>query len=380
VPTPALAQIGSLTRRQLRFRPAETVDRFSAGCCRDEKGCASQLVRITAERERSVVKKVLVSIFSSSSVRWAAEENPMSGHGANFTVGVLVGLVCLAGSMSSSAIAQGTPPDFAPHRGIGWYAYNRIFIPPAHGAGPIQQDPAHPYVSNDEFRVTGRQPTQHLADLSNPILQPWARDVLRKRNELVLSGKLIGTPTASCWPKGVTGFLLSPMTQPMFFVQGQKEVVMILTSFNDVRHVHLTDKHSANVKTSWYGESIGHYEGDTLVVDTIGLDDRTWMDGFGTPHTKQLHVIERFHLIEDGKVLEANIHVEDPGAFTMPWDAIQRFRQFEAAVRKVPIERLMQLASAPEGPLVEMNCADNPNSYFPGTSALPIPQAVAPDF
>jgi hypothetical protein len=54
--------------------------------------------------------------------------------------------------------------------------------------------------------------------------------------------------------------------------------------------------------------------------------------------------------------------------------------QYEAAVRKVPVERLTQLASAPEGPLVEMNCADNPNSYFPGTSALPIPQAVVPDF
>ena len=77
------------------------------------------------------------------------------------------------------------------------------------------------------------------------------------------------------------------------------------------------------------------------------------MDGFGTPHTKQLHVIERFHLIEDGKVLEANVHVEDPGAFTMPWNATQRFRQYEAAVRKIPIERIAQLASAPEGPLVE---------------------------
>ena len=104
------------------------------------------------------------------------------------------------------------------------------------------------------------------------------------------------------------------------------------------------------------------------------------MDGFGTPHTTQLHVIERFHLIEDGNVLEANIHVEDPGAFTMPWDAIQRFRQYEAAVRKVPIERLTQLASAPEGPLQEMRCADNPNSFFPGTVALPLPQAVVPDF
>jgi hypothetical protein len=304
----------------------------------------------------------------------------MSGHGGNFTGGVVAGAVYLVCSLSLSAVAEGAPPNFAPNSNVGWYAYNRIFIPPASGAGPVQQDPAHPYVSNDEFRVSGRQPTQHLADLSNPILQPWARDVVRKRNDLVLSGKLVASPTASCWPKGVTGFLLSPMTQPMFFIQGPKELVMILTSFGDVRHIHLTDKHSANVKTSWYGESIGHYEGDTLVVDTIGLDDRTWVDGFGTPHTTQLHVIERFHLIEDGKVLEANIHVEDPGAFTMPWDATQRFRQYEAAVAKVPVERLLQLASAPEGPLMEMSCMDNPNSFFPGTSALPTPQAVAPDF
>jgi hypothetical protein len=304
----------------------------------------------------------------------------MSRHAGNFTGGVLVGAVCLAGSLSFSAMAEGAPPNFAANPRVGWYAYNRIFIPPASGAGPVQQDPAHPYVSNDEFRVTGRQPTAQLADLSNPILQPWTRDVVRKRNELVLSGKPVNPPQASCWPKGVTPFLLSPMTQPMYFVQGQKEVVMILASFNDVRHIHLTDKHSDNVKTSWYGESIGRYEGDTLVVDTIGLDDRTLVDGFGTPHTKQLHVIERFHLIEDGNVLEANVHVEDPGAFTMPWDAIQRFRQYEAAVRKVPIERLAQLASAPEGPLREMICAENPNSFFPGTNALPIPQAVVPDF
>jgi len=303
----------------------------------------------------------------------------MLRYGAYFT-GVLAGAVYLAGGLNFSVTAQSAPPDFAPNPNIGWYAYNRIFIPPPSGAGPIQQDPAHPYVPNDEFRVSGKQPTQRFADLDNPILQPWARDVIRKRNELVLAGKLVVSPSASCWPLGVTAFLLSPMTQPMYFIQGPKEVVMILSDHPEVRHVHLADKHSANVKPSWYGESIGHYEGGTLVVDTIGLDDRTLMDGFGTPHTEQLHVIERFHLIEDGNVLEANIHVEDPGAFTTAWDAIQRFRQYEAALRKVPIERLAQLASAPEGPLQEMWCADNPNSFFPGTVAPPLPQAVAPDF
>jgi hypothetical protein len=304
----------------------------------------------------------------------------MSRHLGSFTAGVFVSAVYLVGSAMAQNIASNFAPDFAPSAEIGWYAYNRQFIPPASGPGPVQQDPARPYVTNDEFRVTGRQPTQQLADLSAPILKPWAREVVRKRNEVVLSGKPVNTPQASCWPIGVPGFLLRPMTQAMYFIQTPKVVVMILSSKQEVRHIYLTDEHSANVKPSWYGESIGRYEGNTLVVDTIGIDERTWVDGFGTPHTKDLHVIERFQLIEDGTVLEANVRVEDPGAFTMPWTGIQRFRQYEAAVRQMPIERIAQLASAPEGPLREMICAENPNSFFPNQPALQIPTAVRPDF
>jgi hypothetical protein len=304
----------------------------------------------------------------------------MSAHAGSLTAGALVSAACLVGSAMAQSLPPNFAPNFAPSADIGWYAYNRQFIPPASGPGPVQQDPTRPYVTNDEFRVTGRQPTQQLADLSAPILQPWAREVVRKRNEIVLSGKAASTPQASCWPIGVPGFLLRPMTQAMYFIQTPKVVVMILSSKQEVRHIYLTDKHSANVKPSWYGESIGHYDGDTLVVDTIGIDERTWVDGFGTPHTKDLHVIERFRLIEGGAVLEANVHVEDPGTFTMPWTGIQRFRQYEAAVRQMPIERIAQLASAPEGPLQEMICAENPNSFFRNESRPPIPVAVKPDF
>ena len=205
----------------------------------------------------------------------------MYRHAGKSAGGALASAIYLAGSLSFSAMAQGAPPNFAPDASIGWYAYNRQFIPPPSGPGPVQQDAARPYVSNDEFRVTGRQPTEQLADLDNPILQPWARDVLRKRNALVLSGKPANPPHASCWPVGVPGFLLRPMTQAMYFVQAPKVVVMILSSKQEVRHVYLTDRHSQNVKPSWYGESIGHYEGDTLVVDTTGIDDRTWVDEFG---------------------------------------------------------------------------------------------------
>src|SRR5437773_10265601 len=98
----------------------------------------------------------------------------MNGRRAGtLTRSVLIGAFCLASSFS--AIAQGARPDFAPNPAVGWYSYNRQFIPPPSGAGPVQQDPARPYVTNDEFRATGRQPTQQLADLDNPILQPWAR-------------------------------------------------------------------------------------------------------------------------------------------------------------------------------------------------------------
>jgi hypothetical protein len=305
----------------------------------------------------------------------------MSRHAAIVTARVLAGAVCLAGGLSFPAMAQSLPrPDFAPTSSVGWFAYSRNWIAPASGAGPVRVHPAHPHVSNDEYRLTGRQPTFAVGDPDSPILQPWAREAVRKRNELILSGKPVFSPHASCWPVGVPAFILQPMTRPMYIVQGPKEVAMMLTSFNDVRRIHLADRHSANVKPSWHGESIGRYEGDTLVVDTIGLDDRSFVDGFGTPHTKELHVIERFRLIDGGKILEANVHVEDAGAFTMPWDAIQRFRLFEAVVAKMPVERIPLLSTPAEGPLTEAICAENPNSFFPGQPALPVPKAVVSDF
>jgi hypothetical protein len=136
----------------------------------------------------------------------------------------------------------------------------------------------------------------------------------------------------------------------MYVIQGPRDVVRVLTSYNDVRHIHLTDKHSPNAKTSWRGESIGHYEDDVLVVDTIGVDERTPVGAFGTPHTKELHMIERYHLIEDGNALEVKVHVEDPGAFTVPWDASQRFRQYEETMRNIPVERIVELGAPAEGP------------------------------
>jgi hypothetical protein len=188
---------------------------------------------------------------------------------------------------------------------------------------------------------------------------------MKKDNDEVLAGKVAFTARARCWPHGVPGFLLYPV-HPIFFIQGPKEVVMTWGQDFQTRHVYLNVSHSANPKPSWYGESVGHYEnGDTLVVDTIGLNDRTYIDNFRTPHTDKLHVVERFQLVNGGQLLEVKVHVEDPGAFTMPWNAVTRYR-----IDRRPVEV----------PLHEMLCAENNNDDFFHQNLVPIPQAGKPDF
>ena len=303
----------------------------------------------------------------------------MSRQAGNFTSSILAGAVLMAAS-SGAALAQGaSPPDFAPNPSAGWYAYTREFIPPPSGPGPVVNDPAHPHVSNDEFRATGKQPTTSVADLNNPILQPWAREQMRQRNERVLAGKPAFSRQASCWPIGTPGFLLYPV-QPVYFVQGPKEVVMIWQADHQIRHIYLNVPHSANPKPSWYGESVGHYEGDTLVVDTIAISTRTFVDNFETPHSQQLHTIERFRMTQGGMGLEASLHVEDPGAFTTPWDAMQRYKRVEPRIAEPKEDANLLSSTADAGPLLESSCAENPNGLFGAEGALPIPQTDKPDF
>jgi hypothetical protein len=148
----------------------------------------------------------------------------MSGHPGNFTAGILASAVYLAASLSVSAIAADvSPPDFASDPSVGWFAYSRVFIPPASGAGPVRPDPAHPLISNDEFRATGKQPTYPMGDPNSPILKPWAADAIRKYNARVLSGENFFSLHATCRPIGVPHFLLLPMTRPMYFVQGRRK-------------------------------------------------------------------------------------------------------------------------------------------------------------
>src|SRR5579863_7105541 len=165
----------------------------------------------------------------------------------------LASLACAVAALAPASAAEiKTPPDFAPDSVTGWQLLDDDFIPPPGGPGPIVSDPAHPYVSFYRF-PRNPKPAFRVADLSNPILQPWAREHLRKVNERSLSGQVVAIPKERCWPVGVPAFLLLPAT-PVYFLQTPKEVWMIWMQDHQIRRVFLDVPHSANVKPSWYGE------------------------------------------------------------------------------------------------------------------------------
>ena len=294
--------------------------------------------------------------------------------------------------MSGSPYAGAAPaqsaaapiPNFAPNDHTSWYpdrADGDNFLPPESGPVPIVSRPDHPYVPNNDVNddFAASHPTYRVADLTNPILQPWAAAQMKRDNDEVLAGKIPFMARERCYPGGVPEWNIFRRVAPpmVFFVQTPREVLMIWRGDNQVRHVYMNVPHSRAVKPSWYGESVGRYEnGDTLVVDTIGLNTKTFVDNYRTPHTEQLHVVERFRLLDGGKSMRIDIRVEDPGAFTTPWNAVQRLARFEGTPDN-------------DGRLVESPCAESAayghfdfGNYGASHSAelVPVPRADKPDF
>jgi hypothetical protein len=218
---------------------------------------------------------------------------------------------------------------------------------------PVANDPAHPFVPNG----TRAQPTYRIADLSNPNLKPSVKERMKKDNDEVLAGKIAFTARSSCRPAGVPGFMAYGGANPVFFLQTPKEVWMIFSGNQEVRRIYLDVPHSENPKPSWYGESVGHYEGDTLVVDTVGMNDKTVVDPYRTPHTERLHVEERWKMIEGGTAMEVSFTVEDPDTFYEPWSGMRRYRRVKQE-------------------MLEEVCAENNQHLFD----YHIPVADKPDF
>src|SRR5215471_16575026 len=188
-----------------------------------------------------------------------------------------------AGGDTRSAISI---PDLS---GIWAHPYLTGFEPPASGAGPVRNRSRRPDGVANFNRLVG--------DYSNPILQPWAAEIVKKHGEISLAGQGYPTPSNQCWPGGVPyvfwDFLVQIFQQP-------DHILMIYRQGHELRHVRMNEPHPEQVTPSWYGDSVGHYEGDTLVIDTVGIKvgPFSMVDMYGTPHSSALHVVERDRLVD----------------------------------------------------------------------------------
>jgi hypothetical protein len=258
---------------------------------------------------------------------------------------------------------------------------------PLSGPGPVRNR------SRDQ---TGPQAgvgnrAQLVGDYTNPILQPWTAEVVKRFGEISLAGRGYPTPRSQCWPEGMP-FVFSNFG--MQILQQPNTITILYPFDHQFRQVRMNQPHPAQIAPSWYGDSVGHYEADELVVDTVGIKIGRFsmLDWFGTPYTEALHLVERYRLLAyeatkkaveraakehfqfdsgdidngprldpsyRGKGLQVVLTVEDGGAFTMPWSATVTFRR-----------------ALPEWP--ELVCAENPK-WYPGRYSE-VPTAEKPDF
>ena len=275
-------------------------------------------------------------------------------------------------ALAAPAYAQTSeaPPDLS---GV-WqrdFAYQNIFEPAPTGPLPVTQDPRYPktwptstfvpdrVLSDEELKNVIRFTSSWIPDPSNPILQPQTRAALEEIAEQEIAGIPHPEMQTLCKPSGVP-HIVNILNRTMI-LQTPTEVIFLYERDHQMRHVYLNQPHSDDPSHTWYGESVGHYEGDTLVVDTIGLNDITHVDRFATPHSDRIHVVERYSRSDDGQSLEALVTTEDPVAFTVPWSG--------------------QALYAPrDDTWSEIVCAENnERAFWPGHE-LPIAMDHTPDF
>src|SRR2546425_13045038 len=160
-------------------------------------------------------------------------------------------------------------------------------------------------------------------DLGEAPFQPWAAALYRERADGL--GK--GRPSEFCIPHGIPDGMLV-RNSPFKIVQTRDVVVILYEEFNHYRQVFMDGRgFPPDTTATWFGYSIGKWDGDTLVVETIGFNDQSWLDDPGHPHSDALHVTERFRRPSFGR-MEMEITFDDPKAYTKPWSASIPFGLF----------------------------------------------------
>lgn len=139
-------------------------------------------------------------------------------------------------------------------------------------------------------------------------------------------------PNLSCLPPGIPR-ALTQQGYPFNIVVGETMVGMMIQWNHLPRIIYMNRDHFENIGPEYLGQSIGHWEGSTLVVDTNGYNDKTWLDDSGLPHTDELHTVERIRL-KNANTLEDKIMFEDPKVFSKPWTALITFAKRTGVIIK----------------------------------------------
>jgi len=164
--------------------------------------------------------------------------------------------------------------------------------------------------------VAGNAPiTPFAIKTSNP--PPPYQDWAQKKVQESYNRRGVDEPMVRCLPPGVPRTTLMGLF-PMQIVQTPKMVVMLFEVFHEFRLVPIDEKHPQDLDPSYMGDSVGHWDGDTLVVDVTGFNDKTWLSGVGTFHSEKLHVVEKFTRVDHNTIVYEDT-VEDPEVLTGPW-------------------------------------------------------------
>jgi hypothetical protein len=155
----------------------------------------------------------------------------------------------------------------------------------------------------------------HLIPAESAPLTPWGKEqyAINRKQKL---------PTAICLPPGVPTVWQIPAPFEIIPVPGR--ILILHEQQHLIRQIYLNREHPKNMLPTWMGNSVGRWEGQTLVVDTTGFNEESWADLWGLPHSEKFHVIERIGLVSPS-VLQVEITVEDPKAYTKPWTAVRKF-------------------------------------------------------
>ena len=178
--------------------------------------------------------------------------------------------------------------------------------------------------SKDPRDLSGVWQLSHIAPLRYPVIGggpmpylPWTAAEAKRRDAAMAAGRPVSDTTSKCMPSGIPRVMGAPY--PIKILQTPKELVMLIESQHLFRIAYLNEQHPADLDPTFMGHTVGHWEGNAFVMDTVGLRGDTTLNEAGDPHSDKLHVVERWTKTADGKELDDVIEIDDPGAYAHPF-------------------------------------------------------------